>query len=437
MRLNQILGLLLGAALSSSSVATSFNPPPFPRLGALLFGSASPDDSPALQATVAKTSIALFGYWPGWETTHTETFQQAMAAIKALNPNIQLSVYSQIDSVSSNPTYAAVVNKLNTQSWWLYQSGTSGAPVPNFYTGGDGPFYQINTTLFPAPDSGGHRFMDWFAAWYVTNMVTPNPALNSAFIDNVFVQPMATGDWNLDGVSDSPSTPLVGHWVRLGYNAYFSSLRALMPNANLIGNIGSWGQATADLTDYQGQLNGGLIEGLVGYSWSPESWGGWQELMSEYRKAMGALAAPKLAMFAMIGSPTDYQSLRYGLASCMMDDGYFTFDSSSSYNDVPWFDEYNANLGAATSSPSTSAWHNGVYRRDFQNGIALVNPKGNGPQTVKLETSYKRINGSQDPSVNNGQTVTTVTLQDRDGLILMRLTPIGVPLAPSNLTLTP
>jgi hypothetical protein len=73
-------------------------------------------------------------------------------------------------------------------------------------------------------------------------------------------------------------------------------------------------------------------------------------------------------------------------------------------------------LGNAISSPQTAAWQHGVYRRDFDNGIALVNPKGNGAQTVQHETSYKRLLGSQAPGVNNGQTVTSVTLQDRDGI---------------------
>jgi uncharacterized membrane protein len=76
-------------------------------------------------------------------------------------------------------------------------------------------------------------------------------------------------------------------------------------------------------------------------------------------------------------------------------------------------------------------YQNGVYRRDFENGIALVNPKGNGTQTVTLETSYKHLSGTQAPTVNNGQTVTTVTLNDRDGVILQRLTSQPVPDAPS------
>jgi hypothetical protein len=135
---------------------------------------------------------------------------------------------------------------------------------------------------------------------------------------------------------------------------------------------------------------------------------------------MKALAPPKLGMFAQVGKPTDYQAMRYGLTSCLMDDGYFTFNGSESYNDVPWFDEYDAKLGQATTGPPLTPWQKGIYRRDFQNGIALVNPKGNGTQTVTLEAKFTKIAGSQAPSINDGHQVTSITLQDRDGIILLR-----------------
>ena len=95
-------------------------------------------------------------------------------------------------------------------------------------------------------------------------------------------------------------------------------------------------------------------------------------------------------------------------------------DPTSYYRGVPWFDEYSVKLGAATSGPSTSAWQSGVYRRNFQNGIVLVNPKGNGTRTVTLEANYVKVRGTQAPSVNNGATVRTVTLKDRDGIILIK-----------------
>jgi hypothetical protein len=71
-----------------------------------------------------------------------------------------------------------------------------------------------------------------------------------------------------------------------------------------------------------------------------------------------------------------------------------------------------------------------VYRRDFENGIALVNPKGNGPVEITLEEEFRRISGKQAPGVNNGQLTKTVKLNDRDGIILKRVTAKALPKAP-------
>jgi hypothetical protein len=72
-----------------------------------------------------------------------------------------------------------------------------------------------------------------------------------------------------------------------------------------------------------------------------------------------------------------------------------------------------------------------VWLREFQNGVVLWNPKGNGARTVNVaglispagHTGLKHIAGTQDPTVNNGHVVTSVTLQDRDGVILLWTAP--------------
>jgi hypothetical protein len=176
------------------------------------------------------------------------------------------------------------------------------------------------------------------------------------------------------------------------------------------------------------------MEGMIGYSWSSESTDGWIEMMRQYRKMIGALAEPKLAIFHQNGNASDYQAFRYGFTSCLMDDAYYYFSEGDHYTGVNWFDEFDTKLGEAISAPTTAAWQNGVYRRDFQNGIALVNPKGNGARTVTLETTYRRIYGGQAPAVNNGQTVTTLTLNERDGIVLLRLEAKKKPAAPPTVT---
>jgi len=62
----------------------------------------------------------------------------------------------------------------------------------------------------------------------------------------------------------------------------------------------------------------------------------------------------------------------------------------------------------AAYSPVTNVW-----RRDFQNGIALVNPDTIA-HTVNLGGTFKKIAGRvgySDTTVNNGASVTSVTLQ--------------------------
>ena len=50
----------------------------------------------------------------------------------------------------------------------------------------------------------------------------------------------------------------------------------------------------------------------------------------------------------------------------------------------------------------------------------LVNPSGNGAKTVNLGGTFRKLSGPQDPGTNNGAIVTSVTLADRDGIILSR-----------------
>ena len=53
---------------------------------------------------------------------------------------------------------------------------------------------------------------------------------------------------------------------------------------------------------------------------------------------------------------------------------------------------------------------------------------------VTLEADFIKLKGTQDPTVNNGATVRKVTLKDRDGIVLMRPTPMKRPAAPTMIT---
>lgn len=433
MRLSRSVLICVGLCLSAMAHAVT-TAPPFPRIATVNYSAPQNYDSAAFQANLAKFNISILSIWPGWENGRAMNMQQVVSNIKKLNPQTSVFLYISNNEVATNAApFSDLTNKLNAMHWWLYPSGTSGTPVSSAWAGS----LETNNTLFTAPDSNGDRWVDWYAKWTAQKFYVPSPNIDGFFTDNVFYRPRVTGDWNLDGVPDLNTSLTVDQWYRDGYNRHFSVLNQVMPGKLQIGNVADWGGSTTVLTGLTGVLNGGFMEGAIGYPYSSETWGGWSEMMREYRKIMASLAAPKMFIFGQVGLANDYQSFRYGLASCLMDDGYFQYSIlGNEYSGTTWFDEYNVQLGNSTSGPATAAWQNGVYRRDYQNGIVLVNPKGNGSQTVQLETSFKHFSGSQASAINNGQVVQSVTLNDRDGVVLLRIQPIppsgAQPLPPAS-----
>jgi hypothetical protein len=72
-----------------------------------------------------------------------------------------------------------------------------------------------------------------------------------------------------------------------------------------------------------------------------------------------------------------------------------------------WLDDCHFQNGATT-----------IYRRDFQNGVVLLNPSGSS-LTLPLERSFRHISGIADPVVNDGSTTTQVTIGPSDALFLI------------------
>jgi hypothetical protein len=170
---------------------------------------------------------------------------------------------------------------------------------------------------------------------------------------------------------------------------------------------------------------------------------------------------------------TDYRSVRRLIASTLMHDGYVAVSTNGYNQPGVWYDEYSVGInGSATGNalgkgymglPLGEAYeannpsnmlrvslrnevlaYSGVsesklWRRDFENAIALINPSTIA-QTANLGTiEFRRINGTQDSSVNNGALVTSfVNVPPEDGLILLKVvsTPITPTLTPTP-TITP
>jgi hypothetical protein len=165
---------------------------------------------------------------------------------------------------------------------------------------------------------------------------------------------------------------------------------------------------------------------------------------------------------------TQLAQLRFGLTSALMFNGYFAASNTNAtgggYSAAYWMDEYAVNssdtavvptdataaaaraakgwLGQplalaynSTNYPaniSTTLWsvlqtgvsnnsNTNVWRRDFTNGIVLVNPTNAAVNNIGLGGTFKKINGVVDPVFNNGATgQTTISLSAQSGIVLHR-----------------
>jgi len=61
-----------------------------------------------------------------------------------------------------------------------------------------------------------------------------------------------------------------------------------------------------------------------------------------------------------------------------------------------------------------------VWRRDFQNGIVIVNPSSI-TRTIYLDGTYKKILGDHDPIFNDGSRINGITLNPQSGIILLNI----------------
>jgi len=389
----------------------------FPRLMGMNIGAKNYQDTD-YQKALARMDVVILGFYRGWQPdgyapTTTLAMRKVVRALKALNPKILVGQYTVLSEAHDDPDDAAdrdERDKLYASKWWLLDAaGRKVQWTPQYRA------WEVNLTAWSQADPDGRRWPQWLAERTYAVFFRDIPEFDIVFLDGVGA-PRVTADWNLDRKNDDRNNPaiLAAHYA--GHVAEWNRLRELAPGQLLIGNTDN------DLANAQwrGRLDGAFLEAQMGPGWSLEARAGWAKMMERYRAVLQNTRPPKIVGFNVQGSPTDYRFFRYAYASCLLDDGYFSFtDQSREYSSVPWFDEYDHKLGRAFSGPPAGPWSQGIWRRDFQNGVVLVNPTTSA-KTVDLEPGLRRLAGNQDPKANNGSVVSQVALEPKDGIVLLR-----------------
>ncbi|MEK8088620.1 putative glycoside hydrolase [Thermithiobacillus plumbiphilus] len=418
-------GFLMISPVQAATTATipvdagALTGPDFPRLMGMNIGAKNYDD-PAYQQQMSRLDMVILGFYPGWKSSYSfggyTGIRAAVKALKTKNPRLLVGQYTILNespssSNTSNAANADKARKLDQMNWWLHTAAGSQTSWTNAFSA-----YDINFTSHTRADNQGKRWPQWLAERDYAKFFKPVPEFDIQYFDNVFERNrIRSADWNLDRRDEWNSNSAMISAHRQGHVAEWNRVRQLRSSLKLIGNT----DHDVSMPEYRNKLNGGFLEGQMGKSWSIYTWGGWDKMMARYHGAMANTIAPKLVGFDIQGSPTDYRLMRFGLASTLMNDGYFSFtDLSKGYSSVPWFDEYNVPLGRPLEGIQTKPWQNGVYRRVFEKGVALVNPTA-AAVTVNVGDKYRHFLGKQAPTVNNGRWVTTVTLQPKDGVLLV------------------
>jgi hypothetical protein len=142
--------------------------------------------------------------------------------------------------------------------------------------------------------------------------------------------------------------------------------------------------------------------------------------MKMYRGALQRTRTRSDVFLNTFANPTDYRTIRYGLASALLDNGYFLHIPLSGMMQPNWVDDYGAPIGDAAEAPPTGPAQNGIWMRRYSNGLVLVNPSKTVTASISIGPGYKRLTGTQDPAVNNGRAESTVTLGPRQGLLMVK-----------------
>jgi hypothetical protein len=257
-------------------------------------------------------------------------------------------------------------------------------------------------------------------------------------------------DMDQDGKADSDDK-VDERWTK-GYFTLLENSRKFFPPESLVIANGGWN--TGDI--YSSVLNGIMIEQFMEGAKKSRERFGWKSVMQTYLHYMEKSVFPQFVLvMANHDKQKNFDFVRFALASTLMFDGYFCFTNRTGpYSSAFWVDEYSVDpRGVAKQDmigkgylgiPTTKAFsvedtestldekldsedvERTVWRRDFENGIVLVNPDKKD-HLVKLNGRFRKIQGVFDSDFNDGSFLDEIILKRRQGVILLRSSSFGRP----------
>jgi len=331
--------------------------------------------------------------------------------LKRLNPNIILLAYITAQEIKDNASTNAGTMRRRLASgikadWYLTDT-----------TGKQFSFWPGTKMLNPTDICPTINGLKWntYLANFTAKEILATGLWDGVFYDNTWGEvnwfTKNKGDFDKNGVAETDAD---AHW-RAGMNELFNTTRRLAGgNVILVGN--------AITKEYANSLNGMTFENFTDQRFN--------DAMAALKIQLTGSRLPRTIILnantSNTGKRTDYQRVRYGLGVALVSGNgvYYSFDyGDKDHTQVWWYDEYDVELGQPIGEPislnGAGQFREDVWRRDYTNGIVLVNATGVA-QEIDLGGDYEKIIGVQDPVTNNGSIVSRVKIPARDGLVLRK-----------------
>ena len=447
--------------------------PDFPRLGRYDIGGWSYSNT-TLRDYWKKQHIIIHNGWDGGEGLYgTMTSWQSAVKAGSTVGSQKILFYTDTHLVDTTGTgMQKFRDQANTSNWLVRQSYPSGTVsfsywdtshyLQNFFSGG-------NT-------AGGYEGYQWWARWKKDFIYdggaggfafsqTANANQDGQFWDDLLVELIGNNangtyptDYQRTGTAQNNATGGFLAAFRSGQVSLVQYMQSILPDKFHIANF-SQGYNSTNRTNmtgaFSGVFNGGVAEHCLGGT-TGLTVGNTNEQngdqLTVYQWAQDLATADKSILVNHNGltstgkdgidATNNYRAMRYGLCFTLVHgDGYYS-PNTGSYdglnNTSLIFDEFTGGaigsagyMGQAVDARQTSPYSNGVYVRKFYNSsagrdcLAVVNPPGNGTQTITLPAkphggNWTFLTGTQDSTTNSGaSTGGSLTIAARDGRILI------------------
>jgi hypothetical protein len=331
--------------------------------------------------------------------------------------------------------------------------------IPQSYQN-TGSVCDINRFSMTPTDAQGRRYHDYVAQFADYILTQGGARIDGFYMDTSTYYPSAqfptspsAGQANflLDGVNRTghPFASIDANlkpYMRVAHRAFIDALKAVDPTRKLVG----LGQGSSDAlsiewhqsAEIDQQQDGVLAEysGMLRVNTALLNNFGWDVMLARLQTYSDSVADTGSCCWLLnsLATTTDYQRLRFGLATAMLLNWWMMLSINDSYSQVPgWYDEFDARLGEpleAAVQVSGSKW-----RRKYENGMVLVNGTSfdNGSDFVAAASPandwvytptagvYRHITATQDTTANpqsgglgaivNG----SITIPPWDGRILL------------------